>query len=203
MSASGSSIISRSVRALLCFVGAWQPAAATTKDLNSTFDSLELSNVTTSLVNWPSVGNLIAVLEAQWPSTVILANALRAAAVPDAMPSGSESAGSVEASGIHPIAKQLAVTLRMNVAKGRRPARKAASPKAKPHRRTATAIKAKPVVTLRSKKRAPKRRHVWLSNQTRIVRPVVNNVTSFQRPSRSNARSAMLRNAPRLTRIAA
>jgi hypothetical protein len=203
MSASRLSLISRTTRALLCFVGVLQPAVATTTDVDNAVSSIKFSEATTSLLNWTSVGNLITALDAQWPCTVVLANVLRSPDVSETHIASSDHTSTQHSGRVHPIAKQLAVTRRLNVAKGRKPAQKKINRTTRSHRTTASTMKAKPVVQSRSKKRAPKRRHVWLSNQARIVRQVVNNVTTFQRPSRSNARSVILRNTHRLARLAA
>ena len=91
------------------------------------------------------------------------------------------------AANARPLAAQMAVTARRNVPKGRKSATSVkivSSSKptalAKLPRR-ATAIKAKPVV-LAIKKKAPKRRHVWLSTQSRVIRTVTANVVQMAAP---------------------
>ena len=80
-----------------------------------------------------------------------------------------------------------------------KPAQKAMLP------RRATSIKAKPVLNV-LKKKAPKRRHVWLSTQVRVIRPVHTNVVSMDhapRTPRPAARTTALKLAGRAQRLAA
>ena len=111
-----------------------------------------------------------------------------------------------------PLAAQLAVTAARNVRKGRKPAGRAKrsgilTGKTKATaRRTASVIKAKPVLIVAQKKRAPKRRHVWLGTQVRVIRPVTLNVVSIQsggRTLRPVARPAAQKTTGRQLRLAA
>ena len=99
-----------------------------------------------------------------------------------------------------PLAHQMAYTASRNVPKGRKPAGAtkpvtSSKPSLKsklPHR--ATAIKAKPI-TVVLKKKAPKRRHVWLSTQARVIKPVSGNVVTlqtFNRTARQTTRPSAL-----------
>ena len=81
-----------------------------------------------------------------------------------------------------PLAAQMAITAARNVPQGR----KARGPQKQPIRASASprrisAIKQKPVVQA-SKKKSLKRRHVWLSNQSRVIRAVSSNVIQLQAP---------------------
>ena len=115
----------------------------------------------------------------------------------------------VQAALRRPLAGQLAVTAARNVRKGRKPAAnrsRTASKSASVQPRRATVIKAKPVTKVAQKKRAPKRRHVWLSTQSRVIRTVAHSnvvpIHSAGRHGRSSARPASQKSAPRL-RLAA
>ena len=92
-----------------------------------------------------------------------------------------------------PLAGQLAVTASRNAPKARtgKKAPVAKRPASAAFPRKATAIKAKPVVATTSVKKAPKRRHVWLSNTARVIRPIVATVVAFNAPQRGQ------RTAPR------
>lgn len=108
---------------------------------------------------------------------------------------------------IRPLASQMAVTAQRNVPRGRKPhsttkprnSAKSAMP------RVATCIKAKPVVMLAKKKKAPKRRHVWLSTQSRVIRSVTGNVVQFntQRAQRTSARQMICKTPLRPFKLAA
>lgn len=74
----------------------------------------------------------------------------------------------------HPLARQLAYTASRNVPKGRK-AHPAPVPATVSKRKAASAKKARPVVQ-NTVKKAQKRRHVWLCNQSRVVRPITGNV---------------------------
>lgn len=110
-----------------------------------------------------------------------------------------------------PLAHQMAYTASRNVPKGRKPATltKAVatskpSQKAKAPRRATTA-KAKPVVLV-VRKKAPKRRHVWLSTQSRVIKPVLGNVVTMQtvnRTPRQTTRPSALTTVVRPLKIAA
>ena len=71
--------------------------------------------------------------------------------------------------------------------------------------RVATCIKAKPVVMLAKKKKAPKRRHVWLSTQSRVIKSVTGNVVQFntQRAQRTSARQVICKTPLRPFKLAA
>ena len=105
-----------------------------------------------------------------------------------------------------PLASQLAFTASRNVPKGRKPAqsgKKSATAKtgrAAALPRRASVIKAKPVVIIATKKKAPKRRHVWLSSVSRVIRPVSNNVVPIttQRTARNVTRPATQRTTRQL-----
>jgi hypothetical protein len=94
-----------------------------------------------------------------------------------------------------PLAVQIAVTAARNVPKGQK-SRGAAAPQAR-------AVRAKPVVKSTIKKRAPKRRHVWLSNQSRVIRPVASNVVSLARQTRSTIKLVAQKSPARTLRLAA
>jgi hypothetical protein len=81
-----------------------------------------------------------------------------------------------------PLAIQLAVTAARNVRKGR----KALS--ATPSR--ARGSKAKPLAKVSVKRRAPKRRHVWLSAQRRVIVPVPTNVIALARQTRITTKAS-------------
>ena len=98
---------------------------------------------------------------------------------------GAANAPLLAAAYQRPLAVQLAVTAHGNVRKGRRPARCGDRRTAVQTARKASAIKAKPVTKVATKKRAPKRRHVWLSTQTRVVRPVAGNVVHLHAAGRT------------------
>ena len=110
-----------------------------------------------------------------------------------------------------PLAAQMALTAARNVPKARKanssvkaatsskPAQSARLPK------RVTAIKAKPVVVV-IKKKARKRRHVWLSTQSRVIRPILGNVVQMQADSRTprqTARPAAQKQTVRLLKLAA
>lgn len=111
------------------------------------------------------------------------------------------------------LASQLAYTALRNVPKGRKPAaapvragtlksaRKAALP------RIPSLAKAKPVIELARKKKAPKRRHVWLSTQSRVIRVMsCNNVVHLHqapRTQRTATRSSGQRTVARMHKLAA
>jgi hypothetical protein len=105
-----------------------------------------------------------------------------------------------------PLAGQLAVTARRNVRKGRK-ARPVGLPAiaTRPARRHASALRNKPTTKVVAKKRAPKRRHVWLSTQSRVIRPRVfasgHNVIALNRVNRGSATNHKA--APRPLRLAA
>ena len=106
-----------------------------------------------------------------------------------------------------PLAAQLAVTAAHNVRKGRKAARPRQPRRAAHGPRKTTVKKAKPVRKVAQKKRAPKRRHVWLSTQTRVVRPVAGNVVHLHPANRTprpgSGRSGMQKSNGRPLRIAA
>lgn len=91
---------------------------------------------------------------------------------PESMPEAA-SAPSRRATLSRPLACQLAYTASRNVPKGRkaRPVPLAVSS----GKRALRSTKAKPIVRDTVKK-APKRRHVWLCNQVRVIRPASLNV---------------------------
>jgi len=108
-----------------------------------------------------------------------------------------------------PLAAQLAFTSRRNVRKGRKAApmrRVAGAKKAARLPRQASAIKAKPVTRVLKKKRSAKRRHVWLSTHSRVIKPITFNVVAMQMPVRSGktaARSSGQKAVVRQLRLAA
>jgi hypothetical protein len=110
-----------------------------------------------------------------------------------------------------PLAHQMAYTASRNVPKGRKPATTAkAATSSKPSRKAtlphrATAIKAKPV-TVVIKKKAAKRRHVWLSTQSRAIKPVLGNVltmSTVNRTPRQSTRPSALTTVVRQLKLAA
>ena len=120
------------------------------------------------------------------------------------------SAATMQLSAKRPLAGQLAVTAAQNVAKGRK-RRRAVKPTVgqKPTvalPRRAPVLKAKPVMRIAKKKRAQKRRHVWLSTQIRVIRPIQTNVVPSdhaQRGPRATGRSMTPKLAGRTQRLAA
>ncbi len=108
---------------------------------------------------------------------------------------------------VRPLAAQLAVTAAFNVPAGRkRGACTALTRKGRvtggPQRAQQT-LKAKPVTKVAAKKKAPKRRHVWLSAQSRVIRPVTSNVVTLARIPRISARTQPNKAPVRLVRLAA
>ncbi len=107
-----------------------------------------------------------------------------------------------------PLAAQLAVTAAFNVRAGRKRRSLPAIPTQSRSAGTSVrqplqAHKAKPVLKVSKKKRAAKRRHVWLSTQTRVVRPVACNVVVMARLPRNIARPSQQKGPARLLRLAA
>ncbi len=94
-----------------------------------------------------------------------------------------------------PLAIQMAVTAARNVPKGQKSRSFVAQ--------SARAQTAKPAAKTAVKKRAPKRRHVWLSNQSRVIRPVAANVISLARQTRITAKPAAQKSPTRMLRLAA
>ncbi len=94
-----------------------------------------------------------------------------------------------------PLAAQLAVTAARNVRKGMKN-RGFTVPQSRVQ-------KAKPAARKVVKKQAPKRRHVWLSTQVRVVRPIATNVITLTRPTRSATRVNNLKAPLRPLRLAA
>ncbi len=94
-----------------------------------------------------------------------------------------------------PLALQLAYTASRNVPKGRK-AHPAPLPVSS-GKRTMPSIKARPVVQ-NTVKKAPKRRHVWLCNQARVIRPIGANVVALNAP---RVRSIQKPGAPRTARL--
>jgi hypothetical protein len=139
----------------------------------------------------------------EWDSVIQLAEAL-------SMPSHAQPTRVVSTCAAVPertarrlLASQLAVTSRLNVKKGCKPAKIGQRPKKTGERRTATTSRAKPTIKIILKKRAPKRRHVWLCAQIRVVRTITSNVTPLQHASHSPGRSAANRQNHRSLRLAA
>lgn len=99
-----------------------------------------------------------------------------------------------------PLAAQLAVTAARNVAKGRTPARSQKKPVrstgALPKR--ASLKKPKPVIIAVTAKRAPKRRHVWLSTRVRVITAPASNVVTM-----TAARPMAAKGSNRALRLAA
>lgn len=116
----------------------------------------------------------------------------------------------VSPSAKRPLAGQLAVTSAQNLPKGRK-RRHGCAPIVKPQSaaalpRRASVIKAMPVLRVAKKKPAPKRRHVWLSTQVRVIRPIVSNVVSLEHANRGlrpGGRQAGPKLAGRAQRLAA
>ena len=109
-----------------------------------------------------------------------------------------------------PLASQLSITAARNVPKARKgkkavkAAPRVASGRALP--RVASAIKPKPTTRAAPVIRARKRRHVWLSTQSRVVRPAVSNVVAMPNPpriQRSSLRPAGQKATGRVLRLAA
>lgn len=102
-----------------------------------------------------------------------------------------------------PLASQMAFTASRMVPKGRRSAgsgKKVPAPVlSSAFPRKASVIKAKPVRAVTKVKKAPKRRHVWLSNQSRVIRPITSNIVQLSVPSR-NQRAAVKPAAQRTVR---
>jgi hypothetical protein len=94
-----------------------------------------------------------------------------------------------------PLAAQLAVAAARNMRKGRK-SRSFIAPKP-------SVLRAKPIAKSTLKKRAPKRRHVWLSAQVRVIRPIATNVVSLARTVRSPARPSAQKTSTRMLRLAA
>jgi hypothetical protein len=94
-----------------------------------------------------------------------------------------------------PLAIQLAVTAARNVPKGQKSRSFVAQ--------STRAQKTKPAAKTTIKKRAPKRRHVWLSNQSRVIRPVASNVVPLARQTRITAKPAAQKSPVRALRLAA
>ena len=109
------------------------------------------------------------------------------------------------ASAPRPLAAQLAFTAARNVPRGRNPAVSVRKPalKSSSAPRRATVIKAKPVLQV-IKKKAPKRRHVWLSNQSRVIRTVSSNVVQMHAPrTHRTVRSGVIKSSIRQFKLAA
>ena len=104
-----------------------------------------------------------------------------------------------------PLAAQLAVTAAFNVRKGRK--RSACAALTRKGRVVGSAqrpaLKAKPIINVAAKKKAPKRRHVWLSTQSRVIRPVTSNVVTLARSPRIAARAQTNKAPVRMLRLAA
>ena len=129
---------------------------------------------------------------------------------PSAVAAELSSAPPLQRSAKRPLAGQLAATAAQNVAKGRKPRHAVkVNIRQKPIAalpRRAPVLKAKPVLRVAKQKRAQKRRHVWLSTQIRVVRPVQTNVVPLdyaQRGPRAAGRSTTPKFAGRTQRLAA
>ena len=110
-----------------------------------------------------------------------------------------------------PLASQMAYTASRNVPKGRKPRAqaqkqmKAPAPSLK-SARLAGAVKAKPAVAAIAKKKSAKRRHVWLSNQSRVIRTVTSNVVQLSTVGKSHrapGRAVAAKSGTRHLRLAA
>lgn len=112
---------------------------------------------------------------------------------------------------VRPLASQMAYTASRNVPKGRKPARPNSRNAHQPLVSTlpsqrVSVIKAKPVLEVVAKKKSPKRRHVWLSTQSRVIRPVAgNNLVDLglHRAHRAATRPTAQRTNMRLLKLAA
>lgn len=107
-----------------------------------------------------------------------------------------------------PLAAQLAITAARNVPKGRKPSALARRPALKPSLavsgpRRASALRAKPVL-VDVRKKSLKRRHVWLSNQSRVIRTITSNVIQMHIPrTHRGLRSNVLKGGVRPLKLAA
>lgn len=110
-----------------------------------------------------------------------------------------------------PLACQMAYTASRNVPKGRKPRAQAQkqgkipAPSLK-SARLAGAVKAKPAVAVIAKKKSAKRRHVWLSNQSRAIRTVTSNVVQLSTAAkihRAPGRAVVAKSGTRHLRLAA
>ena len=109
---------------------------------------------------------------------------------------------------VRPLALQLAVTAARNVRKGRQPfAQQVVGFKStSPTRKRAHVGKSKVVAVSTRMKSAPRRRHVWLSSQSRVIRPVFANVVqinAISRAPRQSIRNFALKPTARSMRLAA
>ena len=93
-----------------------------------------------------------------------------------------------------PLASQMAFTASRMVPKGRRSAgsgkRSPAPALSTAFPRKASVIKPKPVRAVTKVKKAPKRRHVWLSNQSRVIRPITSNIVQLSVTMRTQRAAA-------------
>jgi hypothetical protein len=140
----------------------------------------------------------------EWASVALLAEALRAPgyahrehAEPVAICEKKQHTTN------RPLASQIAITNRLNVKKGRKQAKKAHKTKSNCTRRRTTAIRSKLTAKSSQKKRAPKRRHVWLSTQKRVIRPTTSNIMTFQNTGCSVGRCTTSKQNLRAIRLAA
>jgi hypothetical protein len=134
-----------------------------------------------------SVGELAAALTTPLPNGVS-ANAMTTPAPAARVPTSKRTTE-------RPLAIQLAVTAARNVRKGQKSRSFVAQ-----STRTKTS---KPAAKTAVKKRAPKRRHVWLSNQSRVIRPIAGNVVSLARQARVTTKPTVQKTPGRLLRLAA
>lgn len=161
MSAS-SNVISRGLRRILQALHLVSPrpvvAAAAPMPLESTDSASLMLSATIEIV---SLIDTVRVAEIDMPAI-------------DVAPVAAPASAPVRRAAMpHPLALQLAYTASRNVPKGRK-AHPAPLP-ASAGKRAMPSIKAKPVVK-NTVKKAPKRRHVWLCNQARVIRPASVNV---------------------------
>ncbi len=177
MSASKSNILRRALRAVWATLGRTSPASATNAPVVAASAFAEQACLAAA-----AVSTEIAPLER-------LATALMAPEACNAPQPALEDTGSTAPRKrflARPLAVQLAVTARRNVRKGKAARSGVAKPVSiKAARPVASTRKPKPVTKIVGKKRAPKRRHVWLSTQSRVIRPVASNIVALNRTGRT------------------
>jgi hypothetical protein len=140
-----------------------------------------------SIANHSSAGELAAALTTPLPSAKFAGTAQT--------PPTAARLQTSQRTTARPLAIQLAVTAARNVPKGQK-SRSSVAQSRRPQ-------KAKSAAKITVKKRAPKRRHVWLSNQTRIIRPVAINVVPLARQPRATAKPTAQKSPSRALRLAA
>jgi hypothetical protein len=196
MSASKLGILRRCVHSVRHVLG-FATVDVTTNTVTPTFADIAFAEIDLAADNslafapfmtaFPSVADLAAILSGSSPRIASSNN----------VDASEEHAHKTRANRkpSRPLAAQLAITAARNVRKGRK-SRSFIAPRAR-------VLKAKPTAKPVVKKRAPKRRHVWLSNQSRVIRPVTTNVVSMTRPTRVPTRPATPKAPARFLRLAA